>query len=566
MAPPMTFGGIDSAGAVDDAFWTWATAEGVEAVSCAPALFREGWRGVAATGDVAPGDVVLRVPGSLLMSARSAARDPDLAAALETHGGALSPAERLSCHLLHESSKGARSRWSAYVKQLPRRYNLLACWTDTEIEALQAPEAIAVAERAATDMRASHERALPTLKHLGLPLPFRSARAWKWARSTVSSRTVFVPFDDAGALCPVGDLFNYAPPAGGSAAVDVIGTPLSSEALGSLRSLNDTRDTRHTRGLCSRESPRESSNPKPNQAPTRESAEAGDGSYDARADAYVFYARRRYGRGDQIMLCYGAHTNLSLLEHYGFLLPPETTNGNDAAPLAPIPAFGGDSIKNTKPSSRTDDDDATTREDATRHRLTTDAFGRLSWTALADLRVDAACADADVRRLGLAKRARDVCRRGDAVSPAVERRVFEAVRDAAGRTLLGLGTTAARDEADIAAASARASERATAIPASSTRRETRDAGLDEHGAPREWTRVDDDDDDDDADFQTSHASNARLAARWRLAYKRAVQAAYRRAQARVDEAVEAMRAEGRGDAITPSSDARVAKPRLRAAR
>jgi len=565
MAPPMTFGGIDSAGAVDDAFWTWATAEGVEAVSCAPALFREGWRGVAATGDVAPGDVVLRVPGSLLMSARSAARDPDLAAALETHGGALSPAERLSCHLLHESSKGARSRWSAYVKQLPRRYNLLASWTDTEIEALQAPEAIAVAERAAKDMCASHERALPTLKHLGLPLPFRSARAWKWARSTVSSRTVFVPFDDAGALCPVGDLFNYAPPAGGSAAVDVIGTPLSSEALGALRSLNDPEVGAHTRTMSSRESPRESSSPPQAQAPLRvESADAGDGSYDARADAYVFYARRRYARGDQIMLCYGAHTNLSLLEHYGFLLSPETTNGNDAAPLAPIPAFGNDAS-----ASKNDDEDATRRV-ATRfrHRLATDAFGRLPWTALADLRVDAACADADVRRLGLAKRARDVCRRGDAVSPAVERRVFEAVRDAAGRTLLGLGTTAARDEADIAAASARASERATAIPTSSARCETRDAGLDEHGAPREWTRMDDDDDDDDddADFQTSHASNARLAARWRLAYKRAVQAAYRRAQARVDEAVEEMRAAGRGDAITPSSDARVAKPRLRAAR
>ena len=565
MAPPMTFGGIDSAGAVDDAFWTWATAEGVEAVSCAPALFREGWRGVAATGDVAPGDVVLRVPGSLLMSARSAARDPDLAAALETHGGALSPAERLSCHLLHESSKGARSRWSAYVKQLPRRYNLLASWTDTEIEALQAPEAIAVAERAATDMCASHERALPTLKHLGLPLPFRSARAWKWARSTVSSRTVFVPFDDAGALCPVGDLFNYAPPAGGSAAVDVIGTPLSSEALGALRSLNDPEVGAHTRTMSSRESPRESSSPPQAQAPLRvESADAGDGSYDARADAYVFYARRRYARGDQIMLCYGAHTNLSLLEHYGFLLSPETTNGNDAAPLAPIPAFGNDAS-----ASKNDDEDATRRV-ATRfrHRLATDAFGRLPWTALADLRVDAACADADVRRLGLAKRARDVCRRGDAVSPAVERRVFEAVRDAAGRTLLGLGTTAARDEADIAAASARASERATAIPTSSARCETRDAGLDEHGAPREWTRMDDDDDDDDddADFQTSNESNARLAARWRLAYKRAVQAAYRRAQARVDEAVEEMRAAGRGDAITPSSDARVAKPRLRAAR
>jgi len=374
-----------------------------------------------------------------------------------------------------------------------------------------------------------------------------------------------VPFDDAGALCPVGDLFNYAPPAGGSAAVDVIGTPLSSEALGALRSLNDPEVGAHTRTMSSRESPRESSSPPQAQAPLRvESADAGDGSYDARADAYVFYARRRYARGDQIMLCYGAHTNLSLLEHYGFLLSPETTNGNDAAPLAPIPAFGNDAS-----ASKNDDEDATRRV-ATRfrHRLATDAFGRLPWTALADLRVDAACADADVRRLGLAKRARDVCRRGDAVSPAVERRVFEAVRDAAGRTLLGLGTTAARDEADIAAASARASERATAIPTSSARCETRDAGLDEHGAPREWTRMDDDDDDDDddADFQTSNESNARLAARWRLAYKRAVQAAYRRAQARVDEAVEEMRAAGRGDAITPSSDARVAKPRLRAAR
>ena len=70
------------------------------------------------------------------------------------------------------------------------------------------------------------------------------------------------------------------------------------------------------------------------------------------------------------MLCYGAHTNLSLLEHYGFLLPPETTNGNDAAPLAPIPAFGGDSIKNNKPSSRTNDDATTPARRVTGWRRT----------------------------------------------------------------------------------------------------------------------------------------------------------------------------------------------------
>ena len=99
----------------------------------------------------------------------------------------------------------------------------------------------------------------------------------------------------------------------------------------------------------------------------------------------------------------------------------------------------------------------------------------------------------------------------------------------------------------------------------------RDAGLDEHGAPREWMRDDDDDDDDALSSgarrrATEDASNATLAVRWRLAYKRAVQAAYRLAQARVDEAVEAIGAAGRGDASASSSDARVAKPRLRAAR
>ena len=283
-----------------------------------------------------------------------------------------------------------------------------------------------------------------------------------------------------------------------------------------------------------------------NDAESVDEKVAGDGSYDASLDAYVFYARRRYETGDQIMLCYGKHTNLSLLEHYGFLLPPGSTNPNDAAPL----------LLNECRKNR---------------RVSADARGRLTWTSLADLRADAADADADVRRLGLAKRARDVCRRGGAVSPAVERRVFEAVRDAAGRTLLSLATTAAQDEEAVAAA--RDEERKSAALESTDdsgaeARMERDAALDEHGAPREWTRGDDDDDDDDddedddaSDFRVDE-SNAWLAARWRLAYKRAVQAAYRLAQARVDEAVEAMGAAGTGDARVSSRAARVAKPRL----
>jgi len=61
-----------------------------------PAEVAEGWRGVVATAAIAAGDVVLTVPGHVLMSGRSASADLDLAAALEKHGAALTPADRLA--------------------------------------------------------------------------------------------------------------------------------------------------------------------------------------------------------------------------------------------------------------------------------------------------------------------------------------------------------------------------------------------------------------------------------------------------------------------------------------
>jgi len=37
-------------------------------------------------------------------------------------------------------------------------------------------------------------------------------KSWIWAFATVSSRTLHIEWDEAGCLCPVGDLFNYAAP------------------------------------------------------------------------------------------------------------------------------------------------------------------------------------------------------------------------------------------------------------------------------------------------------------------------------------------------------------------
>lgn len=40
----------------------------------------------------------------------------------------------------------------------------------------------------------------------------------------------------------------------------------------------------------------------------------------------------RYAAGDQVLLCYGKHTNLELLEHYGFVLQVGVLGARDRPP------------------------------------------------------------------------------------------------------------------------------------------------------------------------------------------------------------------------------------------
>ena len=51
-----------------------------------------------------------------------------------------------------------------------------------------------------------------------------------------------------------------------------------------------------------------------------EEDEGGDGHYDEAAGVYRLVSRRRYRPGEQVFLCYGRHSNLELLELYGFVL------------------------------------------------------------------------------------------------------------------------------------------------------------------------------------------------------------------------------------------------------
>ena len=51
-----------------------------------------------------------------------------------------------------------------------------------------------------------------------------------------------------------------------------------------------------------------------------EDQEVGDGHFDEDEGVYRLVSRRQYKKEEEVFLCYGRHTNLELLEHYGFVL------------------------------------------------------------------------------------------------------------------------------------------------------------------------------------------------------------------------------------------------------
>ncbi|KAM7523907.1 hypothetical protein LguiA_013809 [Lonicera macranthoides] len=267
-----------------------------------------GGRGIGAVRDLRKGELILRVPKSALMTSESLMKDHTLSVAVRNHSS-LSPIQILIVALLNEVCKGKSSWWYPYLVQLPRSYDTLASFGLFEIQALQVDDAIWAAEKAVSKAELEWKNAIALMEELRLKPQLVTFRAWLWASATISSRTLHVPWDDAGCLCPVGDFFNYAAP---------------EESDVEQFESNSLRLT--------------------------------DGGYNEDISAYCFYAKTNYARGDQVLLSYGTYTNLELLEHYGFLL---TENPNDKAfiPLLPkmisLRSWPNDSLyihQNGKPS------------------------------------------------------------------------------------------------------------------------------------------------------------------------------------------------------------------------
>ncbi|KAL5721657.1 [histone H3]-lysine(4) N-trimethyltransferase [Ranunculus cassubicifolius] len=261
-----------------------------------------GGRGLSAARNLRKNELILRVPKSALITSQTLiSKDPNLETCISkcTH---LSSTQVLSVCLLGEMSKGKKSWWYPYLMQIPRYYDVLAMFTEFETKALQVDDAIWVTERVVSKAKSDWEQAVPVMKELNFRAQLMSFKWWLWALATVSSRTMHVPWDDAGCLCPVGDFFNYDAPSDES---------FHSEEDEESRDLqSNTHGKKDAKGKVEIDD------------------RLTDARYEESVDAYCFYARKNYRKGEQVLLSYGTYTNLELLEHYGFHL---NTNPNEKA-------------------------------------------------------------------------------------------------------------------------------------------------------------------------------------------------------------------------------------------
>ncbi|KAL1308259.1 hypothetical protein HN51_050194 [Arachis hypogaea] len=275
-----------------------------------------GGRGLAAVRDLRMGELILRVPKSALMTTHSVMQHTNLSQALNRHPS-LSSTQILNVCLLYEVGKGKASRWYPYLMHLPKSYDILAMFGEFEKTALQVDEAIWVTEKAVLKTKSDWQQAHALMEDLKFKPRLLTFKAWVWASATISSRTLHIPWDSAGCLCPVGDLFNYDAPGKEPSDIGDLEDLLSSSSIhdGSL-SNEDNTTVADAEQLDS------------------QSQRLTDGGFEEDANAYCFYARANYNKGDQVLLCYGTYTNLELLEHYGFILQ-ENPNDKVFIPLEP---------------------------------------------------------------------------------------------------------------------------------------------------------------------------------------------------------------------------------------
>ena len=114
-----------------------------------------------------------------------------------------------------------------------------------------------------------------------------SKNIWTSICLKVSSRTMHIPWDDAGCLCPVGDFYNYAAPGE---------EPCGWEDLKGSRNESSLQDSSFWNKDATSNSDAEQDDVL--------SQRLTDGGYKEDLAAYCFYARKNYKKGEQVLLTF----------------------------------------------------------------------------------------------------------------------------------------------------------------------------------------------------------------------------------------------------------------------
>ena len=299
----------------------------------------------------------------------------------------------------NNNNESGGSFWSAYLRTLPNEYDLLELWTDEEIETLQVDAAKALARELRGKVSASYDRQCKKTKNAGI---FFTRAEWAYAKATVRSRTVSVPWSSAGALAPIGDMFNYAPVGG---------------FLGG--------DDDGNGNFCNGDEKEDGCVP------------VGTGAWNANENAFEFRGTlpKKFSpsRSFELFMNYGAYTNLELLSLYGFHCGEN--NPNDVIVLD-VPLI--------------------TTQTTEYHAKVIATSGALTFESERDLRLEYAVltsyesysADKRAQRAHAAAQRHSFsafASRGEKLSDASEHNFCTAIRDAAGRALLSFATTAKQD-------------------------------------------------------------------------------------------------------------------------
>ncbi|KAM8976988.1 SET domain-containing protein 4 [Pelodytes ibericus] len=249
----------------------WLKERGFQDNSLRAEEFADTGRGLATTGSLQPGDLIISLPEKCLITTDTALHS-DLGKYIRQWIPPVSPLLALCTFLLTERHAGDQSQWKPYLALLPQTYSCPAYWEPELVDFLPEPAKQRALEQKA-ELHALYLSSLPFFKSLQ-PLFCESVDhiltfdALRWAWCTVNTRTVYMKHtqkdcfsseQDVYALAPYLDLLNHSP------LVQV------------------------------------------------------DAAFNMENRRYEIRTKVQCRRHDQVFICYGPHDNQRLLVEYGFV-------------------------------------------------------------------------------------------------------------------------------------------------------------------------------------------------------------------------------------------------------